>query len=394
MTTCVVLDGARTPIGKLLGVFSTLSAVDLGGIAIKAAVERSGVTADQIDAVVCGNVVQAGVGPNPARQCAAAAGLPINIPAVSINKLCLSGLVAIGMAVQMIKAGQHTVVVAGGTESMTNAPHLLQGSRHGYKYGEVKAADALDRDALICSFDKVSMGSSTESYGNDHAITREELDAFSARSHQLAAAATASGRLAEEIVPVEIKTRKGVITVTEDEGVRPDTTAEGLANLKPAFAKDGRITAGNASQLSDGAAAVVVTTKEFAEAHGLSWIAEIRAHGEVAGPSPSLLLQPADAIKDALRRDGNATIADLDIVEINEAFASVGLASVKELGLNPDIVNVNGGAIALGHPVGMSGARVLLTAAYELKKRGGGLGAVALCGGGGQGEALLFSTPA
>ena len=394
MTTCVVLDGARTPIGKLLGVFSSLSAVDLGGIAIKAAVERSGVTADQIDAVVFGNVVQAGVGPNPARQCAAAAGLPINIPAVSINKLCLSGLVAIGMAVQMIKAGQHTVVVAGGTESMTNAPHLLQGSRQGYKYGEVKAADALDRDALICSFDKVSMGSSTESYGNDHAITREELDAFSARSHQLAAAATSSGRLAEEIVPVEITTRKGTVIVTDDEGVRADTTAEGLAKLKPAFAKDGRITAGNASQLSDGAAAVVVTTKEFAEANGLTWIAEIRAHGEVAGPSPSLLLQPADAIKDALRRDGNATVADLDLVEINEAFASVGLASVKDLGLNPDIVNVNGGAIALGHPVGMSGARVLLTAAYELKRRGGGLGAVALCGGGGQGEAILFSTPA
>ena len=394
MTTCVVLDGARTPIGKLLGAFSSLTAVDLGGIAIKAAVERSGVTADQIDAVVFGNVVQAGVGPNPARQCAAAAGLPISIPAVSINKLCLSGLVAIGMAVQMIKAGQHTVVVAGGTESMTNAPHLLQGSRQGYKYGEVKAADALDRDALICSFDKVSMGSSTETYGNDHSITREELDAFSARSHQLAAAATASGRLAEEIVPVEITTRKGTITVTEDEGVRADTTAEGLAKLKPAFAKDGRITAGNASQLSDGAAAVVVTTKEFAEANGLTWIAEIRAHGEVAGPSPSLLLQPADAIKDALRRDGNATVADLDLVEINEAFASVGLASVKELGLNPDIVNVNGGAIALGHPVGMSGARVLLTAAYELKRRGGGLGAVALCGGGGQGEAILFSTPA
>ena len=394
MTTCVVLDGARTPIGKLLGVFSSLSAVDLGGIAIKAAVERSGVTADQIDAVVFGNVVQAGVGPNPARQCAAAAGLPINIPAVSINKLCLSGLVAIGMAVQMIKAGQHTVVVAGGTESMTNAPHLLQGSRQGYKYGEAKAADALDRDALICSFDKVSMGSSTESYGNDHAITREELDAFSARSHQLAAAATSSGRLAEEIVPVEITTRKGTVIVTDDEGVRADTTAEGLAKLKPAFAKDGRITAGNASQLSDGAAAVVVTTKEFAEANGLTWIAEIRAHGEVAGPSPSLLLQPADAIKDALRRDGNATVADLDLVEINEAFASVGLASVKELGLNPDIVNVNGGAIALGHPVGMSGARVLLTAAYELKRRGGGLGAVALCGGGGQGEAILFSTPA
>lgn len=394
MTTCVVLDGARTPIGKLLGVFSTLSAVDLGGIAIKAAVERSGVSVDQIDAVVFGNVVQAGVGPNPARQCAAAAGLPISIPAVTINKLCLSGLVSVAMAVQMIKAGQHTVVVAGGTESMTNAPHLLQGSRQGYKYGEVKTADALDRDALICSFDKVSMGSSTEGYGNELDISREELDAFAARSHQLAAAAIASGRLAEEIVPVEITSRKGTITVTDDEGVRADTTAEGLAKLKPAFAKDGRITAGNASQLSDGAAAVVVTTKEFAEANGLTWIAEIRAHGEVAGPSPSLLLQPADAIKDALRRDGKATVADLDLVEINEAFASVGLASVKELGLNPDIVNVNGGAIAIGHPVGMSGARVLLTAAYELKRRGGGLGAVALCGGGGQGEAIVFSTPA
>ncbi len=394
MTTCVILDGARTPIGKLLGVFATLSAVDLGAAAIKAALGRSGISPDQVDEVIFGNVVQAGVGPNPARQVAVAAGLPMSVPALSLNKLCLSGLSAIALAAQAVASGRHTVVVAGGTESMTNAPHLLMGSRHGYKYGEVKAADALDRDALICAFDAISMGAATEQYGNAFDITREELDAFSARSHARAAAATASGRLAKEIVPVEVKSRKGTVTISEDEGIRADTTEASLAGLRPAFAKDGKITAGNASQLSDGACAVVVTSKEFAEAHDLPWIAEILGHGEVAGPDPSLLLQPAAAIVDALKEAGNLTVADLDIVEINEAFASVGLASARQLGVSEDIVNVNGGAIALGHPVGMSGARVLLTAAYELKQRGGGVGAVALCGGGGQGEGLVFRTPA
>jgi acetyl-CoA acetyltransferase family protein len=394
MTTSVIIDGARTPIGKLLGAFASVTAVDLGAVAIRGALERAGVGVDQVDAVVFGQVLQAGAGPNPARQAAVAAGLPMSVSAVTVNKLCLSGLVAVAMADQMIRSGQHQVVVAGGMESMTGAPHVLMGARQGYKYGNAQAADILDRDALVCAFDAISMGEATERYGEPFGISREDQDAFAARSHALAAEATASGRFAQEIVPVEVKGRKGVVVVSEDEGVRPDTTAQSLGGLRPAFAKDGTITAGNASQLSDGAAALVVTSKEWAQEHGLSWIAEIRAHGEVAGPDPSLLLQPANAIADALRRDGEATVADLDVVEINEAFASVGLASARELGLDESIVNVHGGAIALGHPVGMSGARVLLTAAYELKNRGGGLGAVALCGGGGQGEAILFSTPA
>ena len=394
MTTTVVIDGARTPIGKLLGAFSSLSAVDLGAVAITGALERAGVAPDQVDAVIMGQVYQAGAGPNPARQAAVAAGLPMSVSATTVNKLCLSGLVAVALADQAIRTGQHQVVVAGGQESMTGAPHMLLGARQGYKYGNAALVDALDQDALVCAFDSVSMGSATESYGRSFELSREDLDAYAARSHRLSAEATSSGRFAEEIVPVEVKGRKGVVTVTEDEGIRPDTTAESLGGLRAAFAADGVITAGNASQLSDGACALVITSKEWAEEHGLTWIAEIRAHGEVAGPDPSLLLQPAAAINDALRRDGEATVADLDIVEINEAFASVGLASVRDLGIDEDKVNVHGGAIALGHPVGMSGARVLLTAAYELKNRGGGLGAVALVGGGGQGEAILFSTPA
>lgn len=394
MTTAVIIDGARTPVGKLLGAFASLSAVDLGAVAIRGALERSGVSVDQVDAVIMGQVYQAGAGPNPARQAAAAAGLPMSVPALTVNKLCLSGLVAVAMANQMIRSGHHEVVVAGGMESMTNAPHMLLGARQGYKYGSAALVDALDQDALVCAFDAMSMGAATEKYGKPHAIAREDMDAFAERSHRLAAAATASGRAAEEIVPVEVKTRKGVVTVTDDEGVRPDTTVESLGGLRAAFDKEGAITAGNASQLSDGAAALVVTSKEWAEKHGLSWIAEIRAHGEVAGPDPSLLLQPAAAINDALRRDGELTVADLDVVEINEAFASVGLASMRDLDLDADKVNVNGGAIAIGHPVGMSGARILLSAAYELRQRGGGVGAVALCGGGGQGEAILFTTPA
>ncbi len=394
MTTSVIIDGARTPIGKLLGAFASLSAVDLGAAAISGALERSGVTPDQVDAVVFGQVLQAGAGPNPARQAAAAAGLPMSVPAVTVNKLCLSGLVAVAMADQMIRSGQHQVVVAGGMESMTGAPHVLMGARQGYKYGHTTAADVLDQDALVCAFDAISMGAATEKYGEPYGITRDEQDAFAARSHRLAAEATESGRFAQEIVPVEVKGRKGSVTVTADEGIRAATTAESLGGLRPAFAKDGTITAGNASQLSDGAAALVVTSREWAEQHGLTWIAEIRAHGEVAGPDPSLLLQPANAIKDALKRDGELTVEDLDLVEINEAFASVGIASMRDLGVDEDKVNVHGGAIALGHPVGMSGARILLSAAYELKNRGGGTGAVALCGGGGQGEAIVFTTPA
>lgn len=394
MTTSVILDGARTPIGKLLGAFASLSAVDLGAVAIKGALERAGVTPDQVDEVIFGQVLQAGAGPNPARQAAAAAGLPMSVPAVTVNKLCLSGLVAVAMADQAIRSGQHQVVVAGGMESMTGAPHVLMGARQGYKYGHTVAADVLDQDALVCAFDAISMGAATEKYGEPYGISRDDQDAFAARSHTLAAEATESGRFAQEIVPVEVKSRKGSVTVTEDEGIRPGTTAESLGGLRPAFNKDGAITAGNASQLSDGAAALVVTSKEWAQQHGLTWIAEIRAHGEVAGPDPSLLLQPANAIRDALKRDGELTVGDLDVVEINEAFASVGLASTRELGLDPEKVNVHGGAIAVGHPVGMSGARILLSAAYELKNRGGGVGAVALCGGGGQGEAIVFTTPA
>ena len=393
MTTTVIIDGARTPVGKLLGAFNSLSAVDLGAVAIKGALERAGVSASDVDAVVMGQVYQAGAGPNPARQAADKAGIPMSVPAFTVNKLCISGLLAVGLATQMIKSGQHEVVVAGGMESMTNAPHMLLGARQGYKYGSATLVDALDQDALVCAFDAMSMGAATESYGKPYGITREEQDAFAARSHQLAAAATASGRAAQEIVPVEVKGRKGSVTVTEDEGVRPDATAESLGGLRPAFDKEGTITAGNASQLSDGGAALVVASKEWAEKHGLSWIAEIRAHGEVAGPDPSLLLQPASAIKDALRRDGKATIADIDIAEINEAFASVGIASMRDLGIDESKVNVNGGAIAIGHPVGMSGARILLSAAYELKNKGGGLGVVALCGGGGQGDAILFEVP-
>ena len=394
MTTSVVVDGARTPIGRLLGAFASLSAVDLGAAAIRGALDRAGVNPDQVDAVVLGQVLQAGAGPNPARQAAAAAGLPMSVPAVTVNKLCLSGLVSVAMADQMIRSGQHQVVVAGGMESMTGAPHVLLGARQGYKYGHAQAADVLDQDALVCAFDAVSMGAATEQYGAPMGITREDQDAFAARSHALAGEATASGRFAQEIVPVEVPGRRGSVTVAEDEGIRPQTTAGSLGSLRPAFAPAGTITAGNASQLSDGACALVVASKSWAQEHGLTWIAEIRAHGEVAGPDPSLLLQPANAIKDALRRDGEVAAADLDIVEINEAFASVALASMRDLGIDESIVNVHGGAIALGHPVGMSGARLLLSAAYELRNRGGGLGVVALCGGGGQGEAIVFSTPA
>lgn len=393
MDTSVVIDGARTPIGKLLGVFANVSAVELGAIAIRGALTRAGVNPEQVDSVIFGQVLQAGAGPNPARQAATAAGIPMRVPATTVNKLCLSGLSSVAMADQMIRSGHHQVVIAGGMESMTAAPHVLMGARQGYKYGNAQLADILDQDALVCAFDSVSMGAATEKYGAPFDLKREIQDEFAARSHQLAAAATESGRFAQEIVPVDITTRKGTVTVTEDEGIRAQTTTESLGGLRAAFAKDGMISAGNASQLSDGACALIVASKDWAEAHGITWIAEIRAHGEVAGPDPSLLVQPANAIKDALRRDGELTVDDIDLVEINEAFASVGLASIRELGVDPGIVNVHGGAIALGHPVGMSGARLLLTAAYELRNRGGGVGAVALCGGGGQGEAIVFTSP-
>jgi acetyl-CoA C-acetyltransferase len=390
----VIAAGARTPVGKLLGALSSLSAPELGGIAIRAALERAGVSPEQVDAVIFGNVVQAGVGPNPARLAAAKGGIPMSVPAVTVNKLCLSGLTAIAQAALQVAAGYSSVVVAGGTESMSNAPYLVPGARSGLKYGAGTFADALDTDALVCGFDGISMGAATEKYQGPLGISRTDQDEFAAASHARAGAAIKEGRLADEVVPVTIKRRKGDVVVEEDEGVRPGTTAESLGKLKPAFAAGGTVTAGSASQLSDGACAVVVTSREHASALGLPVLAEIGAYGTVAGPDPSLLHQPARAIEDALRRDGALSVADLDLVEINEAFAGVALVSSRELGVPADRLNVNGGAIALGHPVGMSGARLVLTLAYELARRGGGTGAAALCGGGGQGDALIIRVPA
>ncbi|MCU0280200.1 MAG: acetyl-CoA C-acetyltransferase [Candidatus Nanopelagicales bacterium] len=390
----VIVAGARTPMGRLLGSLKGFSAADLGGFAIKGALERSGVTPDQVDYVIMGHVLQAGGGQITARQAAEKAGIGMDVPALTINKVCLSGLDAIALADQLIRAGEFEIVVAGGMESMTNAPHLLMGSREGVKYGDWKVIDSMAFDGLTCAFDQCAMGESTESYNAKYpTVTRERQDEFSARSHQLAAIAEKNGAFAEEIVAVEIPQRKGdPIVFAIDEGVRPDTTAESLGRLRPAFAKDGTITAGNASQISDGAAAVVVMSKAKAEELGLTWLAEIGAHGVVAGPDASLQLQPANAIKAACDKEG-ISVSDLDLLEINEAFAAVGLASADELGVSEDIVNVNGGAIALGHPLGMSGARVVLTLAMELKRRGGGLGAAALCGGGGQGDALIVRVP-
>jgi acetyl-CoA C-acetyltransferase len=390
----VIVAGARTPIGKLLGALAPLTAPQLAGAAITAALNRAGLSGNQVDAVIFGNVIQAGVGPNPARLGAAAGGIPMTVPAFTVNKLCLSGLAAIAQAAAQVASGYSEIVVAGGTESMTNAPHLLPGSRQGFKYGQATLADALDRDGLVCGFDGISMGAATERDHRDLGISRAEQDEFSAGSHEKAAAAIKDGRLAEEITPVTISTRKGPVTVENDEGVRPGTTAGKLASLPPAFAADGNITAGSASQLSDGACAVVVMSAERAARLGLSAIAEIGAYGTVAGPDTSLLLQPANAIRDALRRDSTISTDDLDLIEINEAFAAVTLASTRDLGLSPGKVNVNGGAIALGHPVGMSGARLALTLALELRRRGGGTGAAALCGGGGQGDALILRVPA
>jgi acetyl-CoA C-acetyltransferase len=389
----VIVAGARTPIGKLLGALAPLTAAQLAGTAIAAALDRAGITGDQVDAVILGNVVQAGVGPNPARLGAAAGGIPMQVPALTVNKLCLSGLSAIAQAAAQISAGYSDVVVAGGTESMTNAPHLLPGSRKGIKYGAATLADALDRDALVCGFDGISMGASTERDQSGAGISRADQDAFAAESHARAAAAIKDGLLAQEITPVTVTAGKNSLTVEDDEGVRPGTTADKLAKLPPAFAENGNITAASASQLSDGACAVVVMSAERAAELGLPWLAEIGAYGTVAGPDTSLLLQPANALRNALRRDGALGLADLDLIEINEAFAAVALASIRDLGVSADRVNVNGGAIALGHPVGMSGARLALTLALELKRRGGGTGAAALCGGGGQGDALILRVP-
>ncbi|GAA1637666.1 acetyl-CoA C-acetyltransferase [Georgenia ruanii] len=386
--TSVIVSGARTPIGKLLGTLAPLGAAQLGGIAIRAALERAGVEPGDAEAVYFGNVVQAGVGPNPARLAAVAADVPLSVPATSINKLCLSGMTSIGHADLAIRGGLAQTVIAGGTESMTNAPHLTD-VRGGVKYGSADLADALERDALVCGIDGLVMGAGTEKYQAELQITRDEQDAFAARSHERAAAAIANDIFAEEIVSVTVRRGRRTEVVTQDEGVRPGTTAESLAALRPAFAPDGTITAGSASQLSDGAAAVVVMDKAEAERRGIPWLAEIVSYASVAGPDPSLLHQPARAIAHATKRAGVA-VSDLELVEINEAFASVAIASTRELGIDPEIVNVNGGAIALGHPVGMSGARLALTLALELRRRGAGLGVASLCGGGGQGDALVL----
>jgi acetyl-CoA C-acetyltransferase len=391
--TSVIVGGARTPMGRLLGNLKELSATALGGAAIKAALERAGVAPEQVQYVIMGQVLQAGAGQMPARQAAVAAGIPMSIPSITINKVCLSGLDAIALADQLIRAGEFDIVVAGGMESMTNAPHLLLGQRQGYKYGDVTMHDHMALDGLTDAYEHISMGASTDRHTARHGITREEQDAFGAASHQRAAAAQKNGAFADEIVPVEIPQRRGdPLVISEDEGVRGDTTAEVLAKLRPAFGKDGTITAGTSSPISDGACAVVVMSRAKAEELGLTWLAEIGAHGNVAGPDNSLHSQPANAIAQALKKDG-LTAADLDLVEINEAFAAVGIQSTRELEISPEIVNVNGGAIALGHPIGMSGARLALTLALELRRRGGGVGAAALCGGGGQGDALILRVP-
>ncbi len=393
MTSSVIVAGARTPMGRLLGSLKGFSAAELGSVAIKAALERSGVSGDQVDYVIMGQVLQAGAGQLPVRKAAADAGIPMTVPSILINKVCLSGLDAIALADQLIRAGEVEIVVAGGMESMTNAPHVLPKSREGFKYGNTELVDAMAFDGLTDAFDGEPMGSSTEGYNERYSLTREEQDAFSARSHQRAAVAQKDGIFAEEIVPVEVPQRRGdPIVFSEDEGIRPDTTVESLGRLRPAFRKDGTITAGSASQISDGAAAVVVMSKEKAEQLGLDWLAEIGAHGIVAGPDTSLHEQPSNAIKKALDRDG-LSVDDLDVIEINEAFAAVGIVSARVLGVSEEKVNPNGGAIALGHPIGMSGARLALTLALELKRRGGGVGVAALCGGGGQGDALILRVP-
>ncbi|HEY0816509.1 MAG TPA: acetyl-CoA C-acetyltransferase [Pseudonocardia sp.] len=393
MPTSVIVAGARTPMGRLLGSLKGFSGAQLGGVAIKAALERAGVAPDRVEYVIMGQVLTAGAGQIPARQAAVAGGIPMDVPALTINKVCLSGIDAIALADQLIRAGEFDIVVAGGQESMTQAPHLLGKSREGFKYGDVTMTDHMAYDGLFCAFDQVAMGASTEKYNGRYELTRAEQDAFSARSHQRAAAAAENGIFAEEIAPVSIPQRKGEpVAFSTDEGIRADTTAEGLAKLRPAFSSDGTITAASSSQISDGAAAVVVMSKAKAEELGLTWLAEIGAHGVVAGPDASLHEQPANAIAKACAKEG-IDPADLDLIEINEAFAAVGIVSTRKLGVDEEKVNVNGGAIALGHPIGMSGARIALHLALELKRRGGGVGAAGLCGGGGQGDALIIRVP-
>ncbi len=386
----VIVGGARTPVGRLLGSLASKSASELGGAAIAGALRRAGVGPDQVQYVIMGQVLQAGAGQITARQAAVAAGIAMDIPALTVNKVCLSGLDAIALASQLVRLGEYDVIVAGGMESMTRAPHLLLNSRAGYRYGPVTVEDSMALDGLTDAFDHLSMGESTEHSGRKLGITRAEQDEFAAMSHQRAAAAAKNGLFAGEIVAVQVPQRGGEpLSVTEDEGIRPGITVDTLAKLKPAFGRDGTITAGTASQISDGAAAVVVMSAEAARRAGAEVLAEIGAHGNVAGPDNSLHSQPSNAIKQALAKAGRS-VSDLDLIEINEAFAAVAIQSMRDLGVTDDIVNVNGGAIAIGHPIGASGARIALHLANELRRRGGGLGAAGLCGGGGQGEALLL----
>lgn len=388
----VIVSGARTPFGRLQGALSSLSAPQLGAQAIKGALDKGGVNASDVDYVIMGQVLGAGVGQMPARQAMLAAGIPASAHALSINKMCLSGLTAVALASQALRAGEATVVVAGGQESMSQAPHILPKSRSGYRYGSVEVLDHMAFDGLEDVPTAQPMGALTEQRNQELGITREEQDEFAAMSHQRAAAAIDAGRFDAEIVPVTITTRKGETVVDRDEGVRADTTAQSLAALRPAFAKNGTITAGSSSQISDGASATVVTLAATARAHGWPILAEVVQYGTVGGPDSTLQHQPACATRDALTKAG-LEITDMAVVEFNEAFASVGIHSMRQLNLDPQIVNPNGGAIALGHPIGCSGNRLVLTLAQELSRRGGGYGVAALCGGGGQGDALIIRVP-
>ena len=392
MAGSYIVAGARTPIGKMSGALAAFSAAELGGFAIKAALERAGVSPEEVEHVLMGQVLMAGQGQVPSRQAAAKAGIPMSVPSVNINKVCLSGLNTIYLADQMIAAGEADIVVAGGMESMTNAPYLAPGARGGFRYGNTELADAIVKDGLWCAFDACLMGLGTERY-TAGSITREQQDDLAMKSNVRAAEATAAGRLAEEIVPVTIPQRKGdPIVVSNDEGVRGNTTMESLGGLKPAFDKEGTITAANASQISDGGSAVIVMSERAVQQRGITPLGQVVSYGMVAGPdNASLLHQPSQAILKALKRT-DIGVGDIDLFELNEAFAAVGIASMAELGISDEIVNVNGGAIALGHPIGMSGNRLALTVLHELRRRGGGTGAVALCGGGGQGDALIVRT--
>jgi acetyl-CoA C-acetyltransferase len=385
----VIIGGARTGIGRLLGSLAGFSAADLGGFALKGAIERAGITADQVEYVIMGHVLQAGAGQITARQAAVKAGIPMTTPATVVNKVCLSGLDAIAQAADLIRLGDFDIIAAGGMESMTNAPHLLMNSRKGYKYGSVEVLDSMAVDGLTDAFDGLSMGESTERHNAKLGISRAEQDEFAARSQQRAARAAKDGLLAEEIVGVEVRTKRDTVVFAADEGIRADTTADSLAKLPAAFGAGGTITAGTSSQISDGAAALIVTTRQKAVELGAQVLAEVGTFGTVAGPDNSLHHQPSRAIRKALSKAA-LDVGDLDLIEINEAFAAVGIAATRELGVSTDIVNVNGGAIAVGHPLGASGARIALALLFELRRRGGGLGAAALCGGGGQGSALLL----